>query len=467
MAEFDHYGKPLMAVLTQLGLASVSDQQPVNHAHAFQYTGVSDILCCVFVAGGTYFVASARNRVMRLLMGIDTDNSTGIHGVISWLEDAWGIFGMVFIILFPAAMLALIGLAVAGLFVLRWRAHRKEEKSKITCGACQSAMYRSALACPDCRAPNPNPCRVNWLGSSTDHPAELARHPYLLAAKKRCPTCAAPLKGWQSPPTCGACGDRQFTSATFLASYDEHLRRRLKRTLLVCFVVGLVPVFGMPAGLVYYSIVLVSPYRAYIPFGRSALLRWGLRFFFLVFFWLQPVPLMGAAVVPIMAFVSYWAYRSAFIKATRGWAKQLAENVHPAADTTAPPLVVEHAPAMAVGLGTQVPAVWDALASGGAAEAFAFPASPLTSPAQAAAVPSAPSPARRERLVSANAAAPPVSAAPTEVTPPAVSIVKTCVVCGADVSKSKRVKDQRGRYYCHTCWPIQPKGKAEARETRR
>jgi hypothetical protein len=448
LAEIDHYGKPLMALLTQLGLASVANQQSVGDAQTFQHTAVPDILSYVFVAAGTYFVATARNRVMRLLMGVDSDNSTGIHGVISWIEDAWGIFGMVFIILFPAVMLALIGLAVAGLFVLRWRAYRKEEKSKVACGVCQSAMYRSALACPSCRAPNPLPCRVNWLGASTDRPAELARHPYLLAAKRRCPTCASRLKGWQSLPACGACGDHHFTSAAFLASYDEHLRRGLKRMLVICFILGLVPVFGMPAGLIYYGIVLVSPYRAYVPFGRSVLLRWGLRVFFVAFFWLQPIPLMGAAVVPIMAFVSYWAYRSAFIKATKGWASPPAEVVRSAVDTTAKSQPV---PAVAVGSGTPVRATWDAPTSAITAEAVALRRN--TSPPGAQAAAGACAPSARKRLIPG--AAPPVSSAPVAVTPPpAVPIVKACAVCGVDVSKCKRVRDQKGRYYCHTCWPI-------------
>lgn len=32
---------------------------------------------------------------------------------------------------------------------------------------------------------------------------------------------------------------------------------------------------------------------------------------------------------------------------------------------------------------------------------------------------------------------------------------KTCVVCHADISTQKRVKDAHGRYYCHSCWAAQ------------
>lgn len=32
------------------------------------------------------------------------------------------------------------------------------------------------------------------------------------------------------------------------------------------------------------------------------------------------------------------------------------------------------------------------------------------------------------------------------------TITKACVACGTDVSQHKRVKDDRGRYYCDSCW---------------
>jgi hypothetical protein len=36
-------------------------------------------------------------------------------------------------------------------------------------------------------------------------------------------------------------------------------------------------------------------------------------------------------------------------------------------------------------------------------------------------------------------------------------ISKICCACGQDVSEQKRVKDPKGRYYCHPCWASTPK----------
>ena len=57
---------------------------------------------------------------------------------------------------------------------------------------------------------------------------------------------------------------------------------------------------------------LVLPFSQYLPFGKRFLLRWGIRllFFFLAIF--QIVPILGGLVVPLMALISFSAYRNSY-----------------------------------------------------------------------------------------------------------------------------------------------------------
>jgi hypothetical protein len=57
----------------------------------------------------------------------------------------------------------------------------------------------------------------------------------------------------------------------------------------------------------------VLPFSQYLPLGRSFLLRWGIRLLFLALIFLQIVPLVGGFVAPLMAYISYSAYRRSYL----------------------------------------------------------------------------------------------------------------------------------------------------------
>jgi hypothetical protein len=75
---------------------------------------------------------------------------------------------------------------------------------------------------------------------------------------------------------------------------------------------SLVPILGLIFGTIYYRMEVVLPFSQYLPMGRRFLLRWAIRLLFLALILLQIIPLVGAVVVPVMALISYLAYRSAY-----------------------------------------------------------------------------------------------------------------------------------------------------------
>ena len=112
---------------------------------------------------------------------------------------------------------------------------------------------------------------------------------------------------------CAACGDTSRATPAFAAAYAAHVSRRLPQVLAVTFLLGLVPVVGLLAGVVYYRAVLVLPFAEYLPPGRRFLLRWGVRLLFLLLAVCQVIPLLGGFVVPAMAAISFEAYRRAYL----------------------------------------------------------------------------------------------------------------------------------------------------------
>jgi hypothetical protein len=100
----------------------------------------------------------------------------------------------------------------------------------------------------------------------------------------------------------------------FARRYIGFIDRRVPMVLVVCFLLGLIPVLGVIPGVICYRLAIVAPFRRYIPPGRGFLIRWGVRLAVVVLVAFQWVPVIGGLVVPSMALINYVAYRSAYRK---------------------------------------------------------------------------------------------------------------------------------------------------------
>ena len=98
----------------------------------------------------------------------------------------------------------------------------------------------------------------------------------------------------------------------FAQDYIAAIDRRVPWVLVVCFLLGLIPVLGVIPGVIYYRLSIVAPFRRYMPPGRGILIRWGVRLAVLILVAFQWVPVAGGLVVPAMALINYVAYRSAY-----------------------------------------------------------------------------------------------------------------------------------------------------------
>jgi hypothetical protein len=322
LLEFDIYLKPAMAILTSLGYMRSADASFI--ASTVHQAGFAQTIMPLISGVITYRLSVLRKEVA--IAVFDHIEGTHLDHLLSWLEDAWVTFGMVLLVLVPILMLIMLGAASGVLFLMRRRLARIEEQSKIACAKCGKPIYPCAIACAACKQTNATPCDVGFLGQSRPLvAAEAENHAYRLVEKRRCPVCAARRPARKPFDACSVCGSAAPTDARFTDAYIDYISRRLPIVLGVCFLMSLVPILGLIAAAVYSRIELVLPFSEYLPLGKRFLLRWGIRLLFLVLIFLQIVPVLGGFVGPLMAYISFVAYRNTYLEYMRagGDAQQL------------------------------------------------------------------------------------------------------------------------------------------------
>jgi len=310
LQEVDIYLKPAVAVLASLGFMSSQDAGFVTKT--VHTAGFSEAIFPLISAILTWRLSILRKQVATVLY--DHLAGTGLDRLISWLEEAWTIFGVLLLFIFPVLMLLMIGVATGAMFALRKRLEYVEDHSKIPCAKCGAMIYPCAVACGSCRQANGTPNAVGFLGQSKPVPAgDVANQMYRLVEKRRCPVCAARMPARRPVDPCRSCGDGSAGEAKFAHEYAHYIAGRVPVVVLVSFLMSLVPILGLIVATVYYRIEIVLPFSQYLPLGRNFLLRWGIRLLFLVLIFLQIIPLLGGLVAPLMAYISYSAYRTSYL----------------------------------------------------------------------------------------------------------------------------------------------------------
>lgn len=322
--EVDSYLKSGMAFVSTLavsGIITANDASVLNEIiswHEPVRAGLGEdalgFVVAVFTAGGVYVSSVVRRNLLGVLSEADPDDDTMIGSLLSWMEDLWALFGTMLLILFPVVMLLISGTVFTVIALLQWRAKRREEKSKVPCASCGEAMYRSAVACPNCQAGNESIHAVGWLGQSKNKlAADPGEQPVRLTQKQRCPVCAANLEPRQMRQTCLGCGYELFETEADSAAYLSTLDRRYPKVLIVTALLSLIPIIGLIPAIMVYRLRLIAPLRRYLTIARRMPLGIGLKGLFFVLIWVQVIPGVGAIAVPIMASISYGTYRGAFV----------------------------------------------------------------------------------------------------------------------------------------------------------
>jgi hypothetical protein len=248
----------------------------------------------------------------------DEDDDLGLMSVFIWLEDLFVVGGVLVLAIFPLLSMVLLALTAIGLFsVDRWMAHRSR-RFEVPCGACETPIHASAPGCWSCGTRR-DPVAVGAFGQPRLETTVSDReaHGHRLIARRRCPSCASRLDRGRLHQECDRCGHVTFGDEEELASYVRHLQRQLPRTILVCAAFGAVPLVGLVPGIIYYRLTLLGGLRRYLPTGASIVTKWVVRILNLVLIALQWIPVLGAAMLPLLCVTNFLLYRRALKKAGR------------------------------------------------------------------------------------------------------------------------------------------------------
>lgn len=313
MDEIDSFLKSAVAMLVAFALL---DGDSAETLRAIQKSGVgSGGLWSVVVGAAVFLVSSLRRGVLRFVSQIDDDDDIGLQSLLNWVENGWTVLGLLFLVVFPIVALVLSALTALGLYVARRRAERREQLNKTPCAACGTPIFPHATRCFACRRAVDAPRAVGVFGQPLERAAaDVAAQRFDLSARKRCPECATRLKRRAVQQVCPVCHTVTFASRADFERYLDVLAQRLPRTLLVCLGLGSIPVLGVVPGVVYYRLALVSGLRGYVPPLSGCLARAVVRLINWGLIALQPIPILGALIVPLMCLSTYLIYKRALAR---------------------------------------------------------------------------------------------------------------------------------------------------------
>lgn len=305
------YAKTGLSAATSYGLLSAADAEVVGDL--VSQAGFWDSIPAAISGGLTFFLTMTRNGVVGILSEADEDDSLGMRKFISWCEEIWATFGVWVLLAIPAAVVLLNGVVFGVLYLIRKRHEGKMEAARIECPKCQTKIHCFATACLNCDTPNENPVALGCLGGMLeDKQSDPTAQKVRLIELKRSPKSGEKVKGRGADIVCKEDGVAIFGDKAVNEQYFKTVDARLPKVLIVSAALGLVPLLGLIAGVIYYRIQLVAPYRRYLPWSKGFVTKWLVRLLLLVLALLQLVPVAGAVAVPLMALINHWMYRGAF-----------------------------------------------------------------------------------------------------------------------------------------------------------
>ncbi len=317
IGEFEAPLKGLVALAITFGLLDAQSAAIAAPVLGVTATSTTAAAGAAFAGVASWGLASVRRGLLRPLDDMDYDDSLGIRSIVTLVEEGSVMGGLALLIVAPVA--AAVAITVTAMAVSGIRAYiaAKEDAAKVVCTSCDVRHHASAVVCPGCATPTPSPRRVGAFGQAKVEPAPgPEQHAHALLMRRRCPRCASRLVGRAMDARCPECATSAFADEHALSVYVEGLRTRLGVTLAALAGMSLIPVVGMIPGLIVIRLTVISPLRAYTPVLAGAAARWGDRISTIVLLLLQPIPILGAAMMPLIGYKSWAFHRAALERST-------------------------------------------------------------------------------------------------------------------------------------------------------
>ncbi len=304
---------PATAQLLPAGAAPAAGGQVANGFAALP------VATAVASGGFTWFIASQRARALGFLRSFDEDDSSGLQGWLTLLEDGWVLLAMLFVLILPIVALVLAGGLLLVVVILRRVFAAWETARRLPCQPCGQKVRRTALHCPHCRAERVPAVRLNWhvFGGRAANDAPLIgpereAHQMRLFAARRCPFCAESVKPRDFlADGCPQCHARIPAAELpgWLARYQDAVDGRAYRLYPLLCLVGLLPVVGYAVALVLVRFYVNSPWRVLLGIGQRWRAVWLVRLVTFLLVFPAVVPVLSVVAVPAILWLNLTVFR--------------------------------------------------------------------------------------------------------------------------------------------------------------
>ncbi|WP_423819728.1 hypothetical protein V5739_03855 [Salinimicrobium sp. TIG7-5_MAKvit] len=306
------YLKPLIFFIINLNLL---DESSVKVLDEVQWAAFDPLwILLLFGSLSVYWLSGLRRDFITFLEDIDEDDNFYLSRISSWLEDSLVLFGFLLLIWLGLVMVAIYVSAIALFIFVKKRTERKLEKQKQACPNCGEMNLPFAVKCYNCKTPQPKVHKIGIFGQrKEDLVSNLEKHRLHLASHRKCPDCGNKLNSIKLFQECGSCGSTLFDSPT-PAEYINYQDKRFYKLTGLSFLLGFIPIIGFVVSAVLANVYLFSPYRRYIPKGKSFFTKLWIKFLTLLFFIFGIA--LGFIAAPVYIILRYFLWKRRFVGRT-------------------------------------------------------------------------------------------------------------------------------------------------------
>ncbi len=257
-----------------------------------------------------YNVSTMRSAFYEFLTDFDEDDDLKLQLLLTTFEDLFVIVGVVLLIAIPLLVVSVVGLLLLLFHFQQRRLEALEESTKVPCAHCGELILPAATQCQRCHNAVEAPKAIGHLGQMSAKPAESRQKQEVeLVAARRCPHCAEKIKRGELQQHC-LCGC--VIHADHYRGLLAEKRRELLPALAILALVGLVPVAGMIAAILYIKMLFIKPLKQYLPRNTIVGGKLLLRLVTLLFIPLQAIPFAGAIIPPLLLLLNYFLWTKLF-----------------------------------------------------------------------------------------------------------------------------------------------------------
>lgn len=309
LKDAETYLKPLFFLVINLSLLDETSKEILREV---QWAAIDpNWILLISGALAVHWLATLRRDFITFLEDIDEDDNFYIGTISSWIEDSLVLFGFLLLI-WTGILMVIVYAGMIALFVFTRKSYDKKlEKQKKACPNCGEKNLPFAVKCYNCKYQQPEIHQVGIFGQrKKELISNLHKHRLNLVSQRRCPDCGTKTSSTGLFPNCNQCGNTLFESPTlneFVKSQDHKFYKITGLAILL----GFIPVLGFLISALMANVHLFSPYRGYIPRGRSFLTKLFIKFLTFLLFLLGIA--LGFIAAPVYIIMRYYIWKQRFL----------------------------------------------------------------------------------------------------------------------------------------------------------